>query len=145
MIPSFDADADFEAVFAATREGIRSADPIDLRPRGWQRVSLAFRDQNQKVIAGLYGATMWSWLSIEGLWVSDALRRQGLGRRLLLSAEEIAIRRECVGAWLGTFDFQAKRFYERQGYTVYATLDDFPPGHSHFHLRKRFPSGPKPA
>lgn len=138
MTPTLDADADFEAVFAATREGIRGADPMSVGPRGWQRVSLAFRDQDQKVVAGLYGATMWAWLSIEGLWVADSLRRQGLGRRLLLTAEEIAVGRGCVGAWLGTFDFQAKQFYERNGYTVFAVLEGFPPGHSHFHLRKHF-------
>ena len=145
MAHTLDTEADFEEVFAASREGIRRGDPMSVRPRGWQRVSLAFRDHQQKVVAGLYGATMWSWLSIEGLWVTDALRRQGYGRRLLLTAEEIAIGRGCIGAWLGTFDFQAKKFYERYGYVVFATLEDFPPGHSHFHLRKRFDRGPQTA
>jgi GNAT superfamily N-acetyltransferase len=142
---NLEVDADFAAVFAATREGIRNSDPIDARPRDWKRVSLAFRDQQQKVIAGLYGATLWSWLSIEGLWVSDAWRRRELGGQLLSRAEEIAIRRGCIGAWLGTFDFQAREFYENRGYSVFATLEDFPPGHSHFHLRKRFALEPKSA
>ncbi len=139
----FDVNADFDAVFAAVRAGIRSADPASVRPRDWQRVSLAVRDEEQRVIAGLYGATMWSWLLIEGLWVSTESRGQGLGRRLLLSAEEVAIERKCVGCWLGTFDFQAKSFYERHGYSVFSSLEGFPPGHSHFHMRKYFSRSPQ--
>lgn len=38
--------------------------------------------------------------------------------------------------YLDTFDFQARPFYERHGYEVFGTLDDYPPGHSRFFLRK---------
>ena len=49
------------------------------------------------------------------------------------------MQRRCVGSQLGTFDFQAKTFYERNGYTVFATLEGFPPGHTHFQLQKCLP------
>jgi ribosomal protein S18 acetylase RimI-like enzyme len=104
--------------------------------RDWQTVALALRDADSVIVGGLYGATMWSWLMIDGLWVADAFRGQGLGRRLLLAAEELAVRRGCRGSWLGTFDFQARAFYERHGYAVFAELPGFPPGHTHFHLWK---------
>lgn len=133
-----DAEADSKALFDAVRQGIRQADPDGVRPRDWQVVSLALRDSRDAIVGGLYGATMWSWLLIEGLWVVEISRRQGLGRRLLAAGEALAIERGCIGAWLGTFDFQAKEFYERQGYSVFAMLADFPPGHAHFHLRKQF-------
>jgi GNAT superfamily N-acetyltransferase len=81
---------------------------------------------------------MWGWLMIDGLWVDEELRGRGLGRRLLLAAESIAVERGCRGAWLGTFDFQARDFYERQGYTVFAALAGFPAGHTHYHLQKSF-------
>jgi hypothetical protein len=42
------------------------------------------------------------------------------------------------GAWLGTFDFQARAFYERRRYRVFAELPDFPLQHRHYHLAKRF-------
>ena len=77
---------------------------------------------------------------IEGLWVVEELRGRGLGRRLLLAAEAAAVKRGCRGAWLGTFDFQSRGFYERLGYTVFAELADFPDGHTHYHLRKSFAS-----
>jgi GNAT superfamily N-acetyltransferase len=102
--------------------------------RNWQVVSLALRDFDGVIVGGLYGATMWSWLMIDGLWVTKALFGQGLGSRLLLAAEELAVSRGCLGSWLGTFDFQARTFYERHGYAMFAELPAFPPGHTHFHL-----------
>ena len=120
----------------AVRHGIRDADPADVGPRDYQPLEASLRDSAEKIVGGLYGATMWSWLMIEGLWVDEALRGRGLGRQLLLRSEDIALARGCRGAWLGTFDFQARDFYERLGYTVFAALPGFPPGHTHFHLRK---------
>ena len=75
---------------------------------------------------------------IDGLWVAEELRGRGLGRRVLLAAEATAVQRGCQGSWLGTFDFQARAFYERLGYTVFAELSGFPAGHTHYHLKKYF-------
>ena len=132
-----DANADWNVLPPVVRKGISQADPEGLHPRDWQTVALSLSDSQGKVVAGLYGATMWSWLMIDGLWVAPEQRGQGLGRRLLLASEEIAIERGCVGSWLGTFDFQARNFYERQGYCVFAELAGFPPGYTHFHLQKQ--------
>ena len=125
---------------AAVRQGIRDADPVELPPRqrDYQPLYLALRDSGDAMIGGLYGVIMWSWLMIDGLWVAEAYRGKGLGSRLLSEAEAHAIGHGCQGAWLGTFDFQGREFYERHGYTVYAELEGFPPGHKHFHLRKLF-------
>jgi GNAT superfamily N-acetyltransferase len=131
-------ERDPETVPVAVRAGIRGADPPDVDPRDWRPLNLALRAPDGTIVGGLYGATMWRWLLIDGLWVDRELRSRGLGRKLLLAGEATAIERGCVGAWLGTFDFQARGFYERLGYTVFAELAGFPPGHSHYHLRKLF-------
>lgn len=118
------------------RNGIREADPADVGLRDWKPINLALKAADGSTVGGLYGATMWSWLMIDGLWVSPSLRGQGLGKTLVLAAESIAIAAGCHGSWLGTFDFQARAFYERLGYVVFAELPGFPLGHTHFHLRK---------
>ena len=137
-------EADVESLGEAVRRGIRSADPPDVGMRDWRPIGLALRAPDGDLLGGLYGATMWGWLMVEGLWVAEELRGRGLGRRLLLAAEAAAVARGCRGAWLGTFDFQAREFYERLGYTVFGELADCPPGHTHYHLWKSFAS-PAPA
>ncbi len=133
-----DAAGDPDSLPQQVRQGIRQADPEDVGRRDWQTLNLALRSEDGLVVGGLYGATMWSWLMIDGLWVAPTLRRLGHGRSLLLAAEFVAITRGCHGSWLGTFDFQARDFYERMGYSVFAELPGFPAGHTHFHLRKLF-------
>mgnify|MGYP001488358637 CR=1 FL=1 len=138
MTYHIDSAADPESLPPQVRKGISENDPEDVGHRDWQPVNLALRSDDGSIVGGLYGATMWSWLMIDGLWVAPALRRLGHGRSLLLAAESTAIARGCQGSWLGTFDFQARAFYERMGYSVFAELPGFPPRHTHYHLRKLF-------
>ena len=125
-----------DAVSAEVRRGIREADPPTVPPRDWAVLCLSLRDAAGALVGGLYGATMWGWLLVDGLWVDARLRGQGLGSRLLAAAEEAALARGCRGVWLGTFDFQARAFYERHGYQVFGELLDFPAGHTHLELWK---------
>jgi hypothetical protein len=48
----------------------------------------------------------------------------------------MAVSLGCTDALLGTFEFQARGFYERHGYRVYGRLDGFPTGHVHYHMAK---------
>jgi ribosomal protein S18 acetylase RimI-like enzyme len=55
---------------------------------------------------------------------------------MLHQAEREAIARSCRGAWLDTYSFQARGFYERLGYTVFGILNDYPPGQYRVFLHK---------
>jgi len=67
---------------------------------------------------------------LEGLRaINVALCGQGLGRRLPRAAENRAWQLGCLGAYLETFEYRARSCYAKEGYTVYGTLDDYPPGH----------------
>jgi ribosomal protein S18 acetylase RimI-like enzyme len=77
----------------------------------------------------------WEWLFVDNLWVHDDLRGQGHGRDLLARAERRALEHGCHSAWLDTF--QALGFYEKCGYSVFGTLEDYPPGQTRYFLRKR--------
>jgi ribosomal protein S18 acetylase RimI-like enzyme len=51
-------------------------------------------------------------------------------------AEREAIVRGCRGAWLDTFEFQARRFYERIGYECFGELPNYPRDFSRFFMKK---------
>ena len=91
-----------------------------------------------EIVGGLWGDVYYDWAWLELLVVPEAGRGQGLGSRLLAMAEDEARALGCVGVWLDTFSFQARGFYERHGYEVFGTLDEFPAPHQQFFLRKQF-------
>jgi ribosomal protein S18 acetylase RimI-like enzyme len=113
--------------------GLLANDPA---PRRYQTLTLTLRTPEHLLVGALLGATTWTWLSIDVLWVEPSFRRRGCGQSMVREAERVALERGCTRARLDTFDFQARSFYERVGYHVYAQLDDFPVGHTQFHLAK---------
>jgi ribosomal protein S18 acetylase RimI-like enzyme len=95
-------------------------------------------DADENLVGGLVGVTYWNALYIDMLWVAREVRKQGIGRALMHDAETEAIARDCRFGWLRTFSFQARGFYERLGYRVIGQLDDHPPGHTYYFMRKDF-------
>ena len=96
------------------------------------------RDASGQAIGGLDGSVRWGWMFIDHFWLPEPIRGRGMGTAVLQAAETLARRRGCVGCYLDTFDFQARPFYERQGYRVFGTLDAYPEGSRRHYLVKRF-------
>lgn len=94
------------------------------------------KDGHGAVVGGLWGHTGYEWLFTQLLVVPASLRGQGVGTRIMQLAESEAVRRGCHGAWLDTFEFQARGFYERLGYTCFGALPDYPTGFSRFFMHK---------
>ena len=90
---------------------------------------------------GLNGYTGWGWLFVQWLWLPEDLRGRGLAGKLLQAAEDEARRRGCHSAWIDTFNPQARRAYERQGYQAFGELADFPIGRTRVFLKKSLVSG----
>lgn len=103
---------------------------------GFQPLAVFARDRDGSLVGGMHGHVNWTWLHIGLVWVSSARRHRGLGSKLLAEIEAAAIARGCLHAHLDTFSYQARPFYERHGYELFATLEDYPPGHRRFFLKK---------
>lgn len=102
----------------------------------WKPVRIFARDVDGTIRGGLTADLWGGWMHIAFLWVDEDLRRQGYGAQLIQIAEDEARAHGCRNAHVETYSFQARPFYERLGYHVIAELTDFPPGHSHFVMRK---------
>jgi GNAT superfamily N-acetyltransferase len=94
------------------------------------------KDSSDQIIGGLWGYTGYGWLFTQLLVVPTSLRSQGIGTQLMQLAEREAITRACHSAWLDTFEFQARAFYERLGYTCFGELPNYPVGFSRFFMKK---------
>lgn len=105
-------------------------------PRNYRELGVALRDADGNVCGGITASTVWDWLQISVLWVPEALRGAGHGHRLLERIEQLARECGCNHSKLDTFEFEALAFYESHGYVRQSQTDDFPTGHTHYHLTK---------
>ncbi len=126
---------------AQARGALRDANAAAGFPHDSRPLCVLLREEGGAVIGGLVGRTGWSWLYVENLAVPPALRGGGWGTRLLDAAESEARARGCIGARLDTYTFQARGFYEKQGYRVVGAIPDCPPGQTRFTMIKRLDAG----
>ncbi|PZU23515.1 MAG: GNAT family N-acetyltransferase [Shinella sp.] len=101
-------------------------------------LNILLRHDDGTVTGGLMGHTARGWLFVALLFVPEALRGQGLARRLLILAEEEARRRGCLGAMIDTMNPDALRLYRKAGYDVSGASPAFDSGHCITWLAKRF-------
>ena len=125
--------SDREAVLAGLLRFIRNETGSVAVP-----LAVLVRDEDGGAMGGLIGRTTAAWLYVELFWLPEALRGAGLGTRVMITAETEAVRRGCIGAHLDTYDYQAPGFYQKLGYEVFGSIEDHPPGHTWFWMRKRF-------
>ena len=102
-----------------------------------QTLCFVLQSPDQEVVGGVIGATYWDWFYLDLMWIKEELRGCGYGHRLMTLAEDEARQRGAKNAYLDTFSFQAPDFYKQHGYQVFGELQDFPPGHQRYFLRKQ--------
>ena len=105
-------------------------------PGNGAALAVVLRDATGSVTGGLWGSTGYGWLFTQLLVVPEAMRGQGIGSEIMRCAEREAISRGCHSAWLDTFEFQAREFYEGMGYVCFAELPDYPAGFARFFMKK---------
>ena len=89
-------------------------------------LGIYYEDENGQKLAGLTGETFGNWLCIKYLFVSESLRNQGIGKKMVISAENEARNRGCKYVFVDTFSFQAPAFYEKLGYKCVFSLTNYP-------------------
>lgn len=135
-VTSSPRDADVRALSDGIRHFNHRAVP-DLEPETAEvRFFVIARNQAGAVQGGLRATCYWNTLHIELMWVAESGRGQGVGQAVLRRAEAKAAELDCAKAFVETTSWQAKPFYERNGYTHVATLNDRPKGHSSHYLSK---------
>jgi GNAT superfamily N-acetyltransferase len=126
---------------ALIEDALRAYNASSAPPANYLPLRLTLKDSVGKVVGGLVGHSSYEWLFISVLIVPEGLRGRGVGRKLMEQAEQIARARGLTGIWLDTFDFQARPFYERLGFTVFGELKDHPRRISQYWLQKRLDQG----
>ena len=104
-------------------------------------VWLSAHDESGALVGGFIGTAYLDWLAIDVLWVAESHRGRGIGSALLNKAEAEGLRVGARAAYLDTFKWQAKEFYEARGYREFGRLEDFPEGQWRSFMQKRLAPG----
>jgi len=102
-----------------------------------ERVNWLAFDGDEALVGGLTADVLWDWIYIDALWVSEKLRGEGLGKKLMKEAESYARSRALTGIWLWTQSWQAADFYQHIGFVEFARFPDFPKGYFRIGFRKQ--------
>ena len=96
------------------------------------------REEDGRLIALLHAQQVLENIHIKALVVDKEHQKKGLGASLLAELEEKAGAAGVSSITLSTKSYQAKDFYVKQGYEIYASLSDVPQrGVTKYHFIKR--------
>lgn len=101
----------------------------------WEYVGFYALDDKGELLGGVQGSFEWDWVHIAHLWVKE--QRCGLGKTLMQKIEDYAKEKGKTGIQLDTYDFQARPFYEKMGYSVFGTIENAAGKYAHYYMAKR--------
>lgn len=95
-------------------------------------------EENGKIVAGLDACiTTFKILYVSTMFVEEAYRRRGLGKRLMEEMEKRAMAMGVNTIRLDTFSWQGKEFYEALGYQVAGSYENTLDGYAEYFFVKR--------
>lgn len=87
---------------------------------------LLTKEEGGNLLAVLQAIQSIETVHIKSLVVAKAAQGKGLGSQLLLELEEAARQNGVTSITLSTKSYQAKEFYLKNGYQIYASLESVP-------------------
>ena len=136
-----------EADIAYIEEQCGNYDNTVVPPRPGAKAEQIVRkitDEDGNIISGcVLGISDWDIAYLDLLWVDERCRGRGMGAALVRAVEGEARERNCPLIYLATHDFQGKPFYEKQGYKLCGTNENWPKGHCNHIMMKRLDSEPQ--
>jgi GNAT superfamily N-acetyltransferase len=120
----------------AALDGRLMAFNINERPRvTWQKdvFTVLLKDDVGNLRGGARGVVRMGAVDLQALWLDEDLRRRGSGAKIVRAVEEEGKRRGARAALLYTYDFQARGFYERLGYSCFGAFE-FPDAVTRFYM-----------
>jgi len=95
-------------------------------------------EENGQIVAGLDACiTTFKILYVSTMFVEEAYRRRGLGKRLMEEMEKRAMAMGVNTIRLDTFSWQGKEFYEALGYQVAGSYENTLDGYAEYFFVKR--------
>ena len=86
--------------------------------------------------AGILARLLEDCIYVEMLWVDEAFRRRGLGRRLLAQVEEEERKWGARRIELDTFSFQAPDYYPKLGFREFARVEPYSGAYGRYYFIK---------
>jgi GNAT superfamily N-acetyltransferase len=134
------ATVQVEKTYAKARKailkGLVAYNRSQIGRRKWKNIAITIRNDAGDIVGGVTGEAWADWLFVQLLWLDEAHRGQDLASRAMDAIEDEARAFGAKCAYLDTFSFQARPFYEKRGYRVFGTLENYPDAHSRYWMTK---------
>ncbi|HHD4620685.1 TPA: GNAT family N-acetyltransferase, partial [Legionella pneumophila] len=96
------------------------------------------RDADNSIVGGCSGGTLYGGLHVDNLWVSESIRHQGWGTKLMQEALKYGNEKGCAFATVNTMDWEAIEFYKKLGFELEFERHGFQKNSIFYFLRKEF-------
>ncbi|MCW8405312.1 GNAT family N-acetyltransferase [Legionella pneumophila] len=96
------------------------------------------RNADNSIVGGCSGGTLYGGLHVDNLWVSESIRHQGWGTKLMQAALKYGNEKGCAFATVNTMDWEAIEFYKKLGFTLEFERHGFQKNSIFYFFRKEF-------
>ncbi|STY78953.1 N-acetyltransferase GCN5 [Legionella wadsworthii] len=94
------------------------------------------READNSIVGGCSGGTLYGGLHVDNLWVSESIRHQGWGTKLMQETLKYGSEKGCAFATVNTMDWEAIEFYKKLGFELEFERHGFQKNSIFYFLRK---------